>query len=155
MRIDQLTPGDIVTLGFCLQARNTMTSPRMDEETAMFVGHIGYGVDRRAEFAQLDGQGKVYNWEAYRYNGGWAFGSSANRLRLLGLVAPGPSIPEDYPVKSLKFGEEGESIAQCGTCHRWWDDAKSTSMTPTPSGRCPFEYFHADTDALLILAATA
>jgi hypothetical protein len=33
--------------------------------------------------------------------------------------------------------------ATCGTCGRSWDDTVSTSMTPVPSGRCPFEYEHA------------
>lgn len=33
-------------------------------------------------------------------------------------------------------------IATCGTCGLSWDDSISTSMTPAPSGRCPFEYFH-------------
>jgi hypothetical protein len=33
--------------------------------------------------------------------------------------------------------------ATCGTCGRSWDDTISTSMTPVPSGRCPFEYEHA------------
>lgn len=33
---------------------------------------------------------------------------------------------------------------QCGTCLHWWDDAVITSMTPTPAGRCPFEYDHED-----------
>jgi hypothetical protein len=33
-------------------------------------------------------------------------------------------------------------IGQCGTCHRMWDDSKPTMWTPTPSGRCPFEYDH-------------
>lgn len=33
--------------------------------------------------------------------------------------------------------------AQCGTCKRWWDDSRSTAVTPAPSGRCPFEYEHA------------
>lgn len=32
--------------------------------------------------------------------------------------------------------------ATCGTCNRSWDDTISTSMTPVPSGRCPFEYEH-------------
>lgn len=32
--------------------------------------------------------------------------------------------------------------AQCGTCGKSWNDDKSTSVTPTPSGRCPFEYDH-------------
>jgi hypothetical protein len=33
-------------------------------------------------------------------------------------------------------------IATCGACMRSWDDAVSTSWTPAPSGRCPFEYEH-------------
>jgi hypothetical protein len=32
--------------------------------------------------------------------------------------------------------------ATCGTCNRSWDDTVSTSVTPAPSGRCPFEYEH-------------
>jgi hypothetical protein len=30
----------------------------------------------------------------------------------------------------------------CGECHRTWDDAVITSVTPTPSARCPFEQWH-------------
>lgn len=30
----------------------------------------------------------------------------------------------------------------CGTCGRAWDDTVSTGVTPTPGGRCPFEYEH-------------
>jgi hypothetical protein len=30
----------------------------------------------------------------------------------------------------------------CGACGRGWDDSVSTSCTPVPSGRCPFEYEH-------------
>lgn len=30
----------------------------------------------------------------------------------------------------------------CGTCHRTWDDAVVTSVTPAPSARCPFEAWH-------------
>mgnify|MGYP007044121884 CR=1 FL=1 len=30
-------------------------------------------------------------------------------------------------------------IATCGECGRSWDDSIPTSMTPAPSGRCPFE----------------
>ena len=32
--------------------------------------------------------------------------------------------------------------ATCGTCGRTWDDSIITGMTPAPSARCPFEYFH-------------
>lgn len=35
-----------------------------------------------------------------------------------------------------------EGWAKCGTCGRAWNDEKSTSVTPTPSARCPFEYEH-------------
>lgn len=34
------------------------------------------------------------------------------------------------------------TLSTCGTCLRSWDDSKPTSLTPAPSGRCPFEYFH-------------
>lgn len=30
----------------------------------------------------------------------------------------------------------------CGDCGAAWDDSVSTSRTPTPAGRCPFEYDH-------------
>ena len=30
----------------------------------------------------------------------------------------------------------------CGTCGRAWDDRVITPVTPTPAGRCPFEYDH-------------
>jgi hypothetical protein len=39
------------------------------------------------------------------------------------------------------------SVARCLTCGRSWDDSKSTAVTPTPSGRCPFEYEHVDESA--------
>jgi hypothetical protein len=34
------------------------------------------------------------------------------------------------------------TFARCGACRRAWDDDKSTGLTPTPAGRCPFEYWH-------------
>jgi hypothetical protein len=37
-------------------------------------------------------------------------------------------------------------LATCGTCGRTWDDALVTSVTPAPSGRCPFEYEHGEED---------
>ena len=33
-------------------------------------------------------------------------------------------------------------IVTCGVCQRSWDDSIVTGMTPAPSARCPFEYFH-------------
>lgn len=55
---------------------------------------------------------------------------------------------KEFPVKELITEEEkqnAKSLATCGNCGRSWDDAVVTSMTPAPSARCPFEYFHADT----------
>lgn len=55
-------------------------------------------------------------------------------------------IPKTHPVQPLKPGtkayEEAKVLAVCGTCDRYWDDGAVTSMTPTPGGRCPFEYYH-------------
>jgi len=51
-------------------------------------------------------------------------------------------IPLDYEIQPLKIGEKAKDKATCGHCNLSWDDGISTSMTPTPSGRCPFEPFH-------------
>ncbi len=55
-----------------------------------------------------------------------------------------PDVPADYEVKALTTEEraKAEDVVTCGTCGRSWDDAISTSMTPAPSARCPFEYYH-------------
>lgn len=39
-------------------------------------------------------------------------------------------------------------VVTCGTCGRSWDDALGSSWTPAPSGRCPFEYDHVDTERI-------
>lgn len=51
-------------------------------------------------------------------------------------------IPEDFPVQPIGPDDYAEDRSTCGTCARSWDDAIVTSMTPAPSGRCPFEAFH-------------
>jgi hypothetical protein len=58
-------------------------------------------------------------------------------------------VPKDHPVKPLRRGSKARraaidagTLATCGTCMRSWDDSIPTSMTPVPSGRCPFEYYH-------------
>lgn len=63
-------------------------------------------------------------------------------------------VPATHPVKPLRrdsrayrAADEAGTLATCGTCGRAWDDAKPTAYTPTPSGRCPFEYFHSDKEA--------
>lgn len=70
-RIDSLKAGDKVRLEFC-GSRTLGNSAYTDD--CIFEGITGSGDDRRAIFG---------DWEAYRYNGGWAYGSSAERLRVL------------------------------------------------------------------------
>lgn len=56
-----------------------------------------------------------------------------------------PRVPKGYPVKMLRGRVQkrnAKALTQCGTCKRYWDDAVVTSMTPVPSARCPFEYYH-------------
>lgn len=55
-------------------------------------------------------------------------------------------IPKDHPIQPLAPGEDiYPGKATCGTCGLSWDDSVSTSLTPTPAGRCPFEAFHTAT----------
>lgn len=50
-----------------------------EDEDATFVKIEGTGNDRRMTLRQA-GMGE---WEAYRYNGRWVYGSSAESLRLI------------------------------------------------------------------------
>lgn len=56
-------------------------------------------------------------------------------------------VPADFPVRPLRAGSKASAYAgclvTCGTCGRSWDDSIATGSTPAPSGRCPFEYYHA------------
>ena len=59
-------------------------------------------------------------------------------------------IPKDFPVKPfiLRRMHKPAPVATwtCGSCGLSWDDGKATTLTPAPSGRCPFEYFHKHED---------
>jgi len=49
------------------------------------------------------------------------------------------------PGAEVRFNEDDVPIIDpvtCGTCGRTWNDAAVSSMTPAPSGRCPFEAEH-------------
>lgn len=60
-------------------------------------------------------------------------------------------IPADHPVRPVESTGVG-ALATCGTCGLSWDDSLVTSMTPAPSGRCPFEQFHTpDPDSITSL----
>lgn len=41
-------------------------------------------------------------------------------------------------------GIEVVGMATCETCGRSWNDERISELTPTPSGRCPFEYAHCE-----------
>lgn len=59
-------------------------------------------------------------------------------------------LPEDAAEPQPETDERGVVLLDpadprasvCGHCGRAWDDSVSTSVTPTPSGRCPFEHEH-------------
>lgn len=53
-----------------------------------------------------------------------------------------------HPVRSdvVELEPDDPKATVCGTCGRGWDDTVSTSCTPTPSGRCPFEGEHNEND---------
>ncbi len=53
------------------------------------------------------------------------------------------AVPADFAVQPIDPDDPtAASPATCGNCGLTWDDGISTSWTPVPSGRCPFEYFH-------------
>lgn len=70
--IDSLKPGTKVTLGF-----------NDGEEPARFLRIEGTGPGRRAYFRSLEGRPRQYEWAAYRFQGRWVYGTSADRLRLV------------------------------------------------------------------------
>lgn len=56
-----------------------------------------------------------------------------------------PVVREVEPNGTRYYDDDGQPIsviATCGHCGQSWDDALGTSLTPVPSGRCPFEYEH-------------
>lgn len=88
-RIDSLKPGTRVTLAFHKRASTAMAKGgRVDEEQFTFYRMEGEGDQRRAVFQYVEGPDNDANrWSAYRYEGRWAFGSSAERLQLLAIHA--------------------------------------------------------------------
>jgi hypothetical protein len=57
-------------------------------------------------------------------------------------------IPPDFPVRPLAKLHFTDNEVTCGQCGLTWDDSILTGWTPAPSGRCPFEYFHAPSHPL-------
>lgn len=59
----------------------------------------------------------------------------------------GEDVPADWPVQPVdEVTGPARNYVVCCDCERTWDDSISTSMTPAPSGRCPFESFHDEED---------
>lgn len=75
-RIDKLTPGSVVSLVLFTGSKHESL------QKAMFMGIEGEGEDRRAKFLFRTGGWDCYDVEIYRYNGKWAWGSSADRISL-------------------------------------------------------------------------
>lgn len=51
-------------------------------------------------------------------------------------------IPKTHLVKPLRKNTHAKDRAMCLTCGLSWDDGITTAITPAPSARCPFEYYH-------------
>lgn len=78
MRIDKLTPNSKITLNFYAGSSVAFT------EDVTFLRIEGEGAEREAVFHSVPA-GKpadAYTWRAYRFQGRWAYGTSADRLSL-------------------------------------------------------------------------
>lgn len=87
MRFDNLTPGSVIEI-------QTFYGAQPHEvETAAFLGIYGEGDGRNAKLATVskhpksDGTHPIIEWEIYRYNGRWAYGTSADRISLVRVIA--------------------------------------------------------------------
>lgn len=76
-RIDSLEPGTLVHLRFGRE----LQGDGAEIEAAVFMGIDGTGEERRAWFNQSG-----FEWGAYRYEGRWVYGSSAESLRLVEIL---------------------------------------------------------------------
>jgi hypothetical protein len=76
MKIDNLKPGSIITLKFHGSYGNESYT-----EEVLFVGIDGEGDGRIAVFRSASNV--AYTWQAYRYRGRWAYGTSADRLTVV------------------------------------------------------------------------
>lgn len=75
-RIDSLKPNTPVLLKFT-----------HGTEEATFLALVGEGDSRRARFIQCsETPGELFEWEAYRYQGHWTYGTSAERLSLVAIL---------------------------------------------------------------------
>ena len=80
MRLDSITPGSLITIRL---------DNSDDTEQAVFVGITGDGEDRCATLISETMEGGSHHWEAYRMNKRWVYGSSADSLSVVAVVAEG------------------------------------------------------------------
>ncbi len=99
-QIKSLKPGQQLILTF-KNASNKVIS----EEEATFVSYAKNGDEQTATFSQVNPTtGKTYEWDAYRFQNRWVYGSSAEPLSIKELVdTPAkPIVPKlDGPVSTL------------------------------------------------------
>lgn len=48
----------------------------------------------------------------------------------------------DVSAFTAQYPDRACAVATCLACGRSWDDDHTSSWTPVPSARCPFEYEH-------------
>jgi hypothetical protein len=75
-RISSLKPGETVTLKFATYGEPTIEAAQLvefkeDGQTAVFQTDMGTGPTG------------IFQWEAYRFNGRWCYGSSAQRVSIV------------------------------------------------------------------------
>jgi len=97
-QIARLTPGQDVTLKFT--TRNGFYT-----EDNRFVG-LTDGGERATFTTHAADEGTPYNWDAYRFQGRWVYGSSAQRLSLV-VARPVADRDESEPCDA---GTEGCSV---------------------------------------------
>jgi hypothetical protein len=73
MILDRVPTDSTVTLNFTREERHA---------TAVLVSRTGEGDDRRITFRSVTGD-REFEWDAYRSQGAWRYGGSADRLSLV------------------------------------------------------------------------
>lgn len=123
MRIDHLEPNSRVILE--LQSTWHTTG---GTEIAFFLGVEGEGDERVARFRQIDTATlESYEWEAYRFEGRWAFGSGANRLSCLG-YATKPTLSWDYDEQECRIQWREGEVCNLPAGHIGYHNARKEAL---------------------------
>ena len=109
-----------------------MSADRFEQEARYVIVWDSHGEVRESHFFTTTRGALAYARSLDR-----RYGSSAFKARLVPVLA-GARHPRDGQ------GNVVIDLMTCGTCGRSWNDADVSGITPTPSGRCPFEYDHGE-----------